>query len=137
MSFLAEILIEFVIQFVLEVLVEIGAHGLKRDRPPLHPALSVAIYILLGGLLGWLSFLFYPQHLISHPYARIVNLVLTPIAVGLALGAIGSWRAKRGTELVRLNKFAYGYAFALAFALALLANNLFKPTPFRGIGNGR
>ena len=118
MSFLAELLFEFVIQFVLEVLVEIGAHGFKRDREPIHPALSVIVYVLLGGFLGWVSYLFFPQHLISHPYVRAINLVLTPIAVGMALGAIGAWRAKRGTELVRLDKFAYGYAFALAFAMA-------------------
>ena len=118
MSFLVELLFEFVIQFVLEVLVEMGAHGLKRGRSPFHPSISVAIYVLLGGLLGWVSYLFFPQHFISHPYIRIVNLIVTPIAVGLALGAIGSWRAKRGIELVRLDKFAYGYTFALAFALA-------------------
>lgn len=53
MSFLAELLVEFVIQFVVELLVEMGAHGLRRDRSPLHPALSVLIYIVLGGLLGW------------------------------------------------------------------------------------
>lgn len=118
MSFLAELLVEFIIQFVVELLVEMGAHGFRRDRSPLHPAVSVVIYVLLGGLLGWLSYLFFPQRLISHPDIQIVNLVLTPIAVGLALGAIGAWRAKRGTALVRLDKFAYGYAFALAFALA-------------------
>lgn len=121
MSFLAELLVEFVIQFVVELLVEMGAHGLRRDRSPLHPALSVLIYIVLGGLLGWVSYLIFPQNLISHPDVQIVNLVLTPIAVGLALGAIGAWRAKRGTALVRLDKFAYGYAFALAFAVARFA----------------
>lgn len=117
MSFIAELLFEFVIQFVLEVLVEMGAHGLRRDRSPIHPAISTAIYVVLGGILGWVSYLFFPQHLISHPYASLANLILTPIAVGLSLGAIGAWRAKRGTELVRLDKFAYGYAFALAFSL--------------------
>ncbi|NZA27699.1 hypothetical protein H0E84_15060 [Luteimonas sp. SJ-92] len=111
-------LLEFLIQFVLEGLVEVGAHAFKRDRAPVHPALAVTGYVILGGLLGWLSFLVLPQQLISHPYAAVANLVVTPIAVGLALGAIGAWRAKRGSGLVRLDKFAYGYAFALAFALA-------------------
>ena len=106
MSFLAELLFEFAIQFVLEVLVEMGAHGLRRGRSPVHPAISTIIYVVLGGILGWISYLFFPQQLISHPYASIANLVLTPIAVGLCLGAIGAWRAKRGTELVRLDKFA-------------------------------
>jgi VIT1/CCC1 family predicted Fe2+/Mn2+ transporter len=117
LSFLVELLFEFIIQFVLEALVEAGAHTFKRDRAPVHPVLAVIGYVILGGLLGWLSFLVLPQQLISHPYASIANLILTPIAVGLSLGAIGAWRAKRGSALVRLDKFAYGYAFALAFAL--------------------
>jgi VIT1/CCC1 family predicted Fe2+/Mn2+ transporter len=117
LSFLAELLFEFLIQFVLEILVEIGAHTVKRDRGPMHPAIAAGGYIFLGGLLGWVSYLILPQHLISHSYARIANLVITPIAVGLAVGAVGAWRSKRGTALVRLDKFAYGYSFALAFAL--------------------
>lgn len=121
MSLLAELLVEFVIQFVLEVLVEMGAHGLKRGREPLPPAVAMILYLLLGAGLGWASFLLFPQHLIAHPDARIINLVVTPVAVGLALGAIGAWRARRGSELVRLDKFAYGYAFALAFALVRFA----------------
>lgn len=50
-----------------------------------------------------------------------MNLVVTPIAVGLAMGAPGPWRARRGKDLFRLDKFADGYAFALAFALARFA----------------
>lgn len=121
MSFLVELLFEFVIQFVLEILVEMGAHILKRNRSPVHPAIAVMGYLLLGGLLGGISYWIFPPHLIAHPYARIINLVVTPVAVGLALGAVGAWRSKRGKELVRLDKFAYGYAFALAFALVRFA----------------
>ena len=117
MSFLVEILFEFVLQFVLEVLVEIGAHKAKRDRAPVNPVLALVAYLGIGGLLGGMSYLFFPQQLISHPYAHVANLIITPIAVGLALGAVGAWRSRQGSELVRLDKFAYGYAFALAFAL--------------------
>ncbi len=31
--------------------------------------------------------------------------------------AIGSWRAKRGEVLLRIDRFAFGYLFAFAFAL--------------------
>ncbi len=113
MSFIAEIFFEVVIQ----LLAEMGAQRLSRVRSPAHPAISFVMYVVLGGFLGCLSYLFFPQ-LISHPYARVANLILTPLAVGLSVGAIGAWRAKRGTERVRLDKFVYGYAFALAFALA-------------------
>lgn len=117
MSFVVELLVEFVIQGVIEVLVDLGAHSVKRDGKPPHPLLSVLAYVAIGAALGWLSHLFFPHPLVSHPHAGIANLVLTPVAVGLLMGAIGAWRSRRGSELVRLDKFAYGYAFALAFAL--------------------
>ena len=48
---------------------------------------------------------------------RIVNLVLTPIAVGLLMCAMGAWRARRGDAVLRIDRFAYGYLFALALAV--------------------
>jgi hypothetical protein len=117
LSFLVELLVEFLIQGVLEVLVELFVHAFKRDNVAVRPVLSALLYIALGAALGWVSTLIFPQHLISHPYAGVANLVLTPVALGLLMGAIGAWRFRRGSELVRLDKFAYGYAFALAFAL--------------------
>lgn len=60
MSFLLELLFEFVFQFVIELLVEMGAHTLKRDAEPMHPALSVLAYVVLGGLLGAASHLAWP-----------------------------------------------------------------------------
>ena len=120
MSILLELLFEFVFQFVVEFLVEMGAHALKRDREPDRPPSAVAAFLaysVLGGVLGLASCLMLPLHLFVHPSSRLLNLVVTPIAVGLAMGAIGAWRSRRGTALVRLDKFAYGYAFALAFAL--------------------
>ncbi|RDZ29139.1 hypothetical protein [Lysobacter silvisoli] len=121
MSILLELLLEFVIQLVLEVLVELGLHGFKRDRPAVPPVVSVVIYVLLGGGLGWLSLMLFPQQLISHPMAQMANLAITPVAVGLVLSVIGSWRSRRGGDLVRLDKFSYGYVFALAFALVRYA----------------
>lgn len=121
MSFLVELLVEFVLQLVFETLVEVGAHAFKRGRAPMHPAAATVGYVLLGGLLGALSYAVFPQHVFSHPYAAVANLAVTPIVVGLAMGALGAWRVRRGKDLVRLDKFAYGYAFALAFALARFA----------------
>lgn len=121
MSFLVELLLEFVLQLVLETLVEVGAHAFKRGRSPLHPAAAAIGYVFLGGLLGAVSCAVFPQHVFSHAYATAANLILTPIAVGLAMGVLGAWRARRGKDRVRLDTFAYGYAFALAFALARFA----------------
>jgi hypothetical protein len=40
-----------------------------------------------------------------------------PGRAGLAMMARGAWRRRRDQELIRLDKFAYGYLFALAMAL--------------------
>jgi hypothetical protein len=120
-SFIIEILVEFVIQFFIELLVEVGAHGIKSDRPRLHPAIAFAVYVLLGAGLGFLSCIFFQQRLLSHPLAQYANIAITPVFVGLAISAVGSWRLKRGTQLVPLDKFLYGYTFALAFAITRYA----------------
>lgn len=121
MSFLLELLFEFVLQFVLEFLVEIVSHRYKRGRAGLHPVIAVGLYALLGGGLGWVSCLVFPHHLVSFPHAAEVNLIVTPVAVGLALAAVGAWRSRRDMDLVLLDKFVCGYLFALAFAVVRFA----------------
>jgi hypothetical protein len=118
MSLLLELIIEFFVQFVGEMLFEIAAQNLKRDKPVVHPVLAVPVYALIGAGLGLMTAVFFPHHLISHPMAKYINLAVTPLLVGLAMGLVGAWRAKKGGTLVRIDKFWYGYAFALAFALS-------------------
>lgn len=65
-----------------------------------------------------MSCAFLQQRFLEGQIVAYANLVVTPIVVGAAFGLIGAWRSKRGKELVRLDKFLYGYTFALAFALA-------------------
>ena len=48
---------------------------------------------------------------------RLANLAFTPLAVGGVMVIIGAWRARRGQPLLRIDRFAYGYLFALALGL--------------------
>jgi hypothetical protein len=111
---------EFVLQMVVEVLAELGLLGLREPfrRPkPLHPIFAAFCYVALGALLGGFSLVLFPSQFIhSHP-GRVVNLMLTPLAAGLAMAAIGAWRLRRGKDTIRLDRFAYGYLFALAMGL--------------------
>lgn len=117
-----ELLFEFVGEFLLQVLVEalleIGLHSLAEpfQRPP-NPWLAALGYALFGVAVGGLSLWVFPAHLTPPGAARIANLVLTPIALGGCMAALGAWRAKRGEPLLRIDKFSYGYLFALSFAL--------------------
>lgn len=117
LEFLFEVVGEFLIQIVLEALAEIGFHSLAEPfRKAPNPWLAALGYAIFGAVAGGLSLLVFPNHLVSIGM-RVLNLVLTPIAVGFTMSAMGAWRARRDQSVLRIDRFAYGYLFALALAL--------------------
>lgn len=115
---LIQVVAELVLQIVVELLAEFGLQPLKAmfDKPP-NPWLAALGYALLGGVLGGLSLWLLPQHLMAGDLARIAVLIAVPVLAGLLMAAVGAWRARRGHALLRIDRFSYGYLFALAFAL--------------------
>lgn len=117
LEFLFEILAEIILQALGEALVEIGFHSLAEPfRKPPNPWLAAIGYGLFGTILGGLSLLIFSTHFVSEDW-RIANLILTPIVVGILMSAMGYWRARRGQTVLRIDRFAFGYLFALTFAL--------------------
>jgi len=118
LEFLFEILAELLLQVFLEVLVELGFHAVKEPfrREP-NPWLAALGYLLLGEIAGGLSLLAFSHHLVAAQALRVANLVVTPIAAGGLMSLLGSWRARRGQSVLRIDRFAYGYLFALGLAL--------------------
>ena len=111
---------ELVLQVILEALAELGLHSVRETfrRPkPSHPALAAVGYAILGAAAGAISLWLFPQLFIDTPRLRILNLLVTPVAAGAVMASIGAWRRKRDKELIRLDRFAYGFLFALAMAL--------------------
>ena len=118
LAFIFEILGEILLQGVIEALAELGLHSLAEPfRKPRNPWLAGTGYAIFGAVAGGLSLLLFPSHLVGGELMRIVNLVLTPAAVGMLMCGMGAWRAKRGEPLLRIDRFAYGYLFAVAVAL--------------------
>lgn len=117
LEFIFQLLGEFLIQIVSEALVELGFHSLAEPfrRPP-NPWLASLGYVLFGTVLGGLSLLVFPNNLVPESW-RIANLVATPLAVGVFMSIMGAWRARRGQTVLRIDRFAYGYLFALSLAL--------------------
>lgn len=112
-----EVLGEFLLQAVGEALFELGFHSLGEPfrRPP-NPWLAALGYTLFGAILGGLSLLVFPNNLVPEAW-RVANLVLTPLAVGGVMVGMGAWRVRRGQPVLRIDRFAYGYLFALSLAL--------------------
>ncbi|PTT92033.1 hypothetical protein DBR42_02780 [Pelomonas sp. HMWF004] len=118
---LFELLAELLFQIVGEVLVELGLHSLDppfRQQPNVW--LAVLGYVLLGGLLGALSLWAWPDHLTRDGWPRLLNLVVTPVIAGLVMSLLGRWRARRGDPVLRIDRFACGYLFALALSVVRL-----------------
>lgn len=120
LEFIFEVLGEFLLQLVGEMLIELGLHSLAEPlrRPP-NPWLAALGYLLFGSILGGLSLLVVAHHLVPEAW-RIANLIGTPIAVGGLMALMGAWRKRRGQELFQIDRFVYGYLFALGFAIIRL-----------------
>ncbi|MBV8250114.1 MAG: hypothetical protein JO200_16910 [Comamonas sp.] len=122
LELLFEALGEFALQAAGEVLLELGLHSVAEPfrRPP-RPWLAAPGYAIFGALFGALSLLLLSHHLTPEGPLRLLNLALTPLAVGGLMAAMGAWRARRGEPLLRINRFCYGFLFALCFALVRYA----------------
>ena len=123
MEVLFELLFEFfgevILQVVFEALAEVGIH-LRRDAqrdPESRSAWRLVLgYPLLGAILGGLSLLLFPNSLAHAHAARIATFLLAPVAAGLAMVALGAWRARHGQQRNSLDRFVYAYLLALGMA---------------------
>ena len=125
MTLLLEILLEvfgeLLLQVAAEVLFELGLHSLAAPfKRAVNPYLASIGYVVFGAAAGALSLWAAPTLFIASHAARIVNVVVTPVLAGGVMMAIGAWRRRHDQEPVLLDRFAYGYLFALVMALVRL-----------------
>jgi hypothetical protein len=115
---LLEIFGELLLQLFGELLVEMGWRAVAEpfEREP-RPWLAMIGYVAFGAALGGLSLLVVPHHLSPAGLWRWLNLIVTPVVVGLCMSALGAWRARRGQALYRIDRLLYGYLFALSLAV--------------------
>lgn len=121
MEFLFEALLQFggelVVQGLVELLSELGLHSLSRPFRRRHPLWAALGFVLWGLIAGGISLLVLPHSTIRDPTLRLVNLVATPLALGVAMTLLGRLRERKGQALVRLDRFGYAFLFALVIAL--------------------
>ena len=123
MEFVFEIIFQFILELLLqaffELLAELGVRSLADPfKKPPNPYLSTVGYTLWGALAGGISLLLFPSSAIHDPLLRQVNLIATPLAMGLVMMLLGRQRSRKGQIVVRLDRF--GFAFVFAFSMALV-----------------
>ena len=106
------------LQVVSEVLCEFGLQSIAapfRQKP--NPWFAAVGYVFFGAIAGMLSLWLFPKLFFSSHFGRISGLIFTPILAGGAMSAMGAWRRHRDQELISLDRFTYGYLFAIVMAL--------------------
>jgi hypothetical protein len=123
LEFIFEVIFEFfgevLLQLAVSLLAEAGLHAVRNPdevAAPRSPWLLACGYALLGLLAGGISLLVLPHSFMHTQATRIASLLLTPVAGGLALALLGAWRRRKGQATIELDRFGYGYVFALAMA---------------------
>ena len=121
---LFEMVGDFFFQLLFEWLAEVLSRwftgmffDVDRSAEEPRPLSALVSNVAIGAGFGVLSLLLSPQHLIHKASIRWLNLVLTPLLIGAAMARLGKWHQKAGKRVVSLDKFLYGWAFALAFAI--------------------
>jgi hypothetical protein len=131
MEIILELLFEFfgelILQLIAEIFVDSSTHGAKKvmrrsGRPskPVDPMLAACGYVAAGWLAGMLSLWLVPQLFIRSQMASIAGLLLVPIASGLIMMWIGSWRKRHDKQVNGIETFAYGFCFAFTMSLVRL-----------------
>ncbi len=122
MEIFFEIFLEFfqevLIQVLFEVMGESGSQWMaKRGVHPFRAWIAAFGFVLWGLLCGALSLWLVLHSFIRDPGLRLVALFLTPLIAGSAMAMIGYWRATRGMQRVRMDRFVYAVIFAFCLAL--------------------
>jgi hypothetical protein len=116
LEFLLEIAGEFFFELVVQLLFEFGARVLLAPFRSVAVSLRAPWLAIAGAIAGALSLALAPHALFERPWLRVANLLVTPLLAGVAVAALGAFRARRGLVVLPFDRFRGGFAFALAFA---------------------
>jgi hypothetical protein len=123
-DFLFELLIQIVIegigQVLIEGLFELGLEAtvdsLQRERES-RPIVAAIGHLLLGALAGVISLLAVPHRLAPRSFLPGLSVVLSPLANGIIMHAIGRRWDDRPSDRPGPFTFRAGVLFAFAMAL--------------------
>jgi len=121
LELLLELLGEFLIELALAAVLDLVLRAIARVFETFrfaNPVLASVAYFLMGALAGGLSLLIFPHPLVHPSRLHGINLLLSPVATGLAMSLLGSMLGRYGRKVTGIESFRYG--FALAFGIAVI-----------------
>lgn len=119
-EFLFEIVFELFSELFLEILWSVFSHSLltpfaTHDKD--NRIGSFISYAIVGIISGFISIYIFPSSFIKNETIQLINLIPSPIILGILFSWYGRIREKKGLETIALDKFSYGYIFALSMGI--------------------
>jgi hypothetical protein len=120
---LAELFFEALLELGGEALLDLLSRAASKVFKPAEPPNPVGSFLalgFLGVLVGSASIVIFPHPLFHRSKFHGVSLILSPVAAGTAMSALGAILRKRGKQVVQIESFPYAFAFAFGMALVRL-----------------
>lgn len=124
---LLSIILEFVVHAIFELVVAAFGDLLLRlvgavfEEPTIQSqTLAYIGYWAFGILLGALSLVLSPRHIVSPAKIHGISLLLAPAATGLLMSATGVVLRRYNKKTLQLESFGCGFAFAFGLAAVRL-----------------
>lgn len=114
-----EPLIEAIFQYLIAGLIDLLLRSMGevfKGFETQRPSRAFCGYGFFGIILGSISLLLFPHHLV-HP-AKIpgISLLISPVLTGLMLWGTGAILRRQNKKVTRIESFGYGFAFAFSMA---------------------
>ncbi len=115
-----QVILEIVFEIIGEILSEVGLNIFERGREfrSVSSVFRAFTYLVVGTLLGILSYFVQPFHLVENMSLRIIGMILSPISMGLMLCFV-SWfiyRRDRNEAFWSKEKFIQGVVFGVSYS---------------------
>ena len=121
-----ELIFYFVIEIVFEAIGEMLAEGglnvfgKARESRTVGPIFRTLTYVVVGSLLGILSYFVLPVHIVQSSFLRAAGSVISIVSMGFMLCLI-SWvisRKDRHEPFWSTEKFIHGVVFGASYSLS-------------------
>ncbi|WPU63534.1 hypothetical protein [Peredibacter starrii] len=84
---------------------------------PRTPAYAMLGYIILAAMFACLSFYLSSKLFIQSETFQLLNLIFTPLLLGVLMALKGKWLRRNEEEIIRLDTFWYGLVFGIVFVM--------------------
>ena len=124
-----QLIFEVVFQTIAQLLIEVGLGRFVvwlKTKVEGDRVLLGTLYFLFGLILGGFSQFLFPEPIIKNYVVKALYFILSPILIGLSL-CFFSWvinGKSLGDKFFKIEKFAFGFIFAVAFSLTRFYFNL-------------